>query len=147
MVGIPDNESLFSLLGTTYGGDGVTNFGLPDLRSRIPIHAGSGLGLTKRITGYHLGQETVALAENMLPTHNHNLQVTYETATAQSPEAALLATTEKPFYSSSEQNVSLADASIQPSGGSDSPNPHYNMQPYLPVSFIIAFKGVYPSRN
>jgi microcystin-dependent protein len=152
LLPISENETLFNLIGTTYGGDGQSTFALPDLRSRIPIHVGSGFTLAQ-----NGGQETVTLTTSQLPAHNHLVQ----TATASqggaksTPGGNVIADenlpsgiTPQPFiytpYANDANQRTLGSKSIQSAGGSQ---PHDNMVPFLVVSFIISLFGVFPSQN
>jgi len=139
---INQNQSLFSLLGTTYGGDGRTSFGLPDLRGRTPIHAGSGPGVPHPL-GHRSGVESVVLSQGELPAHRHAYNATCEVATSTDPADAKLAPTAFPAYRGNANTSALHPASIVETGGGA---PHNNMQPYLAVNFVIALQGVFPSR-
>lgn len=144
LLAISQNDALFSLFGTTYGGDGRTTFGLPDLRGRIPIHAGQGPGLSERRLGARGGEEEVALTVNQLPGHNHRLQASSQTGMDALPESRVLAQSESPFYGVDEPIAPMSNQGISSTGGSQ---PHTNVMPYLCVHFIIALFGVYPSRH
>jgi microcystin-dependent protein len=138
LLPINQNQALFSLLGTTFGGNGQTNFALPDLRDRVPIHVGSGHTLGERA-----GEtaHTLSLAE--LPQHVHVLQGTSENGTALTPAGNLLARTTNFMYHAPDINVKAASAaSVGSVGGSQA---HQNMQPFLTISFCIALEGIYPS--
>jgi microcystin-dependent protein len=145
LLAISQNDALFSLLGTIYGGDGRTTFGLPDLRGRIPIHAGSGPGLTPRSLGSRSGNEKVTLTEAQIPRHNHRLRAVQSRANSGDPQGALLAAADADVYASSGSLTNLAGDSIADSPGSG--QSHDNIQPFLCVNFIIALVGVFPSRN
>lgn len=141
LLPISENETLFNLIGTTYGGDGQSTFGLPDLRGRLPIHFGNGFILAE--TG---GVEEVTLTTNQIPSHNHGMGAT-ESGNSLSPKSALPATVSSSqsganVYNPSAANTPLVPASILPTGGSQ---PHSNFQPYLCVDFIISLFGIYPS--
>ncbi|RYG92740.1 phage tail protein [Loktanella sp. IMCC34160] len=145
LLPIASYNALFSILGTTYGGDGRTTFGLPDLRGRVPCHAGSGPGLTPRQIGQRFGEEHVTLTEANMPNHTHAL-MTSTTGTpgprdqaggSLGPAQIYVAGTETP-------NTALNPRSIGAAGGSTS---HDNMQPTLCINYIIALEGVYPSRS
>ena len=148
LLPINQNTALFSILGTTYGGDGRTTFGLPDLRGRIPMHPGHGPGLSQRRLGERAGQESVTLSESQMPVHAHSAQGTQETADSNSPMNALWATTQgngkKLYDGSPTPNAAMNPGAIGNSGGGQG---HENKQPYLCVNFIIALQGVFPSRN
>lgn len=144
ILSIAQNTALFSLLGTTYGGDGRTTFGLPDLRGRIPIHVGTGPGLSNRRWGEKSGQESVTLTTQQLPSHQHTQQGTDSEATSANPTDGLAAKAQNVTYHSLDSPVDMNAASSQGVGGGQ---PHTNMQPYLCVNFVIALFGVFPSRN
>ncbi len=150
ILSISQHTALFSLLGTTYGGDGRTTFGLPDLRGRTPIHAGTGPGLTQKRLGQKGGTETVTLTSQQMPSHKHALKATVMTATTTIAQDAMLATTpENPtgvqtYSSDSSDQVIMKDESIETSGGNQ---PHSNMPPYNTINYIIALTGIFPSRN
>lgn len=155
LLSIAQNTALFSLLGTNYGGDGVSTFGLPDLRGRLPIHQGQGPGLSSYIVGQVGGQEAVTLITSELPAHTHGLQAVSSAGTTNLPSGAYLApgpstgsgpnaTSLNTYTATTTPLVSLNAASIQAAGGGQ---PHNNIQPYLCVTYIIAMQGVFPSRN
>ena len=141
---IAQNAALFSLLGTTYGGNGVTTFGLPNLQSRVPMHAGQGSGLGSRMLGELGGEESHTLIITEMPSHQHALAAT-AAAPSGGPTNALLATptATKPYRAGASQTTPLGSMTAV-NGGSQ---PHPNMQPYLTVNFAIALQGVFPSRN
>lgn len=144
ILAIAQNVALFSLLGTTYGGDGRTTFGLPDLRGRIPVHVGNGPGLSGRSWGQRGGQENVTLATQQLPSHQHTQRGTDSDATSADPTDGLAAKAQNVTYNSTGSPVDMNAASSQGAGGGQ---PHTNMQPYLCVNFIIALVGIFPPRN
>jgi len=146
LLAISSNDALFSLLGTIYGGDGRQTFGLPDLRGRVPIHMGSGPGLTPRQIGQRSGRETVTLVTGQLPAHNHGpVKGTGDAATTRSPSDAIFAeTAPQDIYRDDEINTTLAPQSVSSVGGGQF---HDNMGPYQCVNFIIALYGIYPSRS
>jgi microcystin-dependent protein len=145
LIAISQNTALFSLLGTTYGGDGRTTFALPDLRGRVPLHAGNGPGLSNYPLGQRGGVEQVALSIEQMPNHSHTLMAASVPADALSPADRTLATPEEtPIYSASEPNVVLAKTAIAPTGSSQ---PHENRPPYLTVNYIIALFGIFPTRS
>jgi microcystin-dependent protein len=139
---IAQNTALFSLLGTTYGGNGTTTFALPDLRGRVPIHAGQGPGLSPYTLGQVGGAEQVTLLANQMPAHNHSLSATNAEASLTLPGGQLLAQSREVTYGSGAP-VAMNPQSIGQAGGSQ---PHENRQPYLTINFIIALEGIYPSR-
>ena len=146
LLAISQNSALFSLLGTNYGGDGRTTFGLPDLRGRLPIHAGAGPGLTNRNIGVKAGQETVQVSPAQLPSHDHgNMQASADVATGRNPgDQVLSETLTTTPYIQDNQTVSLNGASLTSLGGDQS---HTNLMPFLCVNFIISLTGLFPSRD
>ncbi len=139
---IAQNTALFSILGTTYGGNGQTTFALPDLRSRVPIHPGQGPGLSPYSLGQQGGVETVTLTTNQMPAHNHSLVANNTAPNDNLPNGNALA--DSTIYTSAAPNAQMNAASIGIAGGSQ---PHPNIQPYTCVNFIIAIQGIFPSRN
>ncbi|MEP7148790.1 MAG: tail fiber protein [Acidobacteriota bacterium] len=137
LLPISENDTLFNLIGTTYGGDGQSTFGLPDLRGRLPIHFGSGFILAE--TG---GAEAVTLTVNQLPIHNHVMMATNDIPTQQSPADNLTGQAAAKFYRAGIPSVLLNAGSVGAAGGTQ---PHANFQPYLCVSFIISLFGIFPS--
>ncbi len=145
LLAVSKNDALFSLLGTIYGGDGRTTFGLPDLRGRIPIHAGTGPGLSARRLGAKSGSEKETLTTNQLATHTHDWNANKEDATGAAPQGKVLAkAVGLRFWEPAGQNASLASSTIDNTGGSRS---HTNLMPTLCIHFIIALFGIYPSRH
>ncbi len=142
LLPIAQNTALFSLIGTTYGGDGRTTTGLPDFEGRAPVHAGSGPGLTSRRLGEKAGVESVGLTESQMPGHTHQLVGTEEDIDGTSPVGSYLATGND-LYSATDGST-LAGAALPNVGGTQA---HNNMQPYLALNFIIALTGLYPSRG
>ncbi len=144
LLPLSQNTALFSLLGTTYGGNGKSNFALPDLQGRAPMHPGQGPGLSLHDLGETGGSETVSLLESEIPSHNHRLNTVNDIGTSPSPANVYLA--QAPAYNSSPSggSVQLNVAALSPSGGDQ---PHNNMQPYLTFYFCIALQGVYPPRG
>ena len=137
--------SQFSLVGTTYGGDGVTTFALPDLRGRVPVHQGQGQATSNRIIGEQAGSENVTLIGAQMAAHNHALSGTTSIGNESGPAGNVLAQSSVASgYINDTPDTSLAAASIATTGGSQ---PHENMGPYLAVSFIIALEGIFPSQN
>lgn len=138
LVPVSQNTALFSLVGTTYGGDGRTTFALPDLRGRSPVHPGQGPGLSDRRLGQKGGAENVTLAVHQMPAHQHVIQ------------GKVLGTGQRgtPVYGNDSPGVELGtgplDATAESAGGSQ---PHDNMPPFLCVNFIIAMVGIFPSRG
>ncbi|MCD4718404.1 MAG: tail fiber protein [Desulfobacula sp.] len=145
LLPIASNTALFSLIGTTYGGDGRTTTGLPDLQGRAVMHAGRGPGLTDRRLGQRGGVEAVTLSEAQIPSHTHTLRAYTGRGNRDTPERNVLAYHPRnKQYSSAAPDVSMNTGSISRTGGSQS---HENMSPYLTVNYCIALVGIYPSRN
>jgi microcystin-dependent protein len=134
---ISEDETLFNLIGTTYGGDGQSTFALPDLRGRVPLHAGSGYTLGE--TG---GVETVTLTTNQIPAHGHQLVASANIATLSSPVEALTGETASKLYRVPGPTAVMDANMITPAGGSQ---PHDNTQPYLAINYIISLFGVFPT--
>lgn len=145
LLPIVQNTALFSLLGTTYGGDGRTNFALPDLQGRAPMAPGQGPGLSLYDLGQPTGTETVSLLESEMPAHAHVLQGTTDTAVTNDPSSAYLA---RPLGRGSNlySPATAGAVPMQPTALAGSTLPHNNMQPYLALSFCIALQGVFPPR-
>jgi microcystin-dependent protein len=137
LLPINQNQALFALLGTTYGGNGQTNFALPDLRGRVPIHAGSGHPL-----GEKAGQETHTITQQELPQHNHFVKVV--NANAGTGPAGNFFAAANNAYQPAPANTTLAPSTITNVGGSQ---PHANQQPFLTLSFAIALQGIFPSQS
>ena len=144
LLAVSQNDALFSLLGTIYGGDGRTTFGVPDLRGRIPIHAGTGPGLSPRRLGAKSGEEKVTLTVNQMPSHGHPLQATTSTATQRQPVGSAVATSIGQVYTEILDFQNMSSEAISHVGGSRS---HTNLMPFLCINFIIALVGIYPSRH
>lgn len=140
LMPINQNQALFSLLGTTYGGDGRVNFGLPNLQGNVPIHMGSGHTLGERG-----GEQAHTLSISELPTHVHSAVAASTTGTQPIPTNGFLAQESRKPYGAPDNNlVALNPASIGNVGGSQ---PHLNMQPFLTLNFCIALQGIFPSQN
>lgn len=140
---LSQNTALFSLLGTTYGGNGNSNFALPDLQGRAPMHPGQGPGLSLHDLGETGGSETVTLLQSEIPVHTHSLHVVADdNGLSDAPQGALPA--RAPIYASTGATVSMAPQVIAPVGGDQ---PHNNLQPYLTFYFNIALQGVFPPRT
>jgi microcystin-dependent protein len=145
LLAVSQNDALFSLFGTIYGGDGRTTFGLPDMRGRVPIHAGSGPGLTPRQIGRKGGAENVTLTVNELPSHTHPLQGATTGLLGVDPAGSLPGQTSVDLYADNLHSpVNLHNDAVTPVGGSQR---HTNLSPFLAVNFIVALFGVYPSRT
>jgi len=139
------NTALFSLLGTTYGGDGKSNFALPDLQGRAPMHPGQGPGLSLHDLGETGGSETVTLLESEIPAHSHGFMAANAPANSKTPAGNSIARGSANTYLAPPQPlVSMADQAIAPAGGDQ---PHNNLQPYLTFYFNIALQGVFPPRT
>jgi microcystin-dependent protein len=144
LLAISGNEALFSLLGTTYGGDGQTMFALPDLRGRAVIAAGQGADLTPRALGETGGQEQVTLGPDQLPAHSHPLMATTGRAGSKSPAGAAIAMTKKKAYLSALPDVAMEPASIGSTGAGE---PVPTVPPFLAMTVCIARLGIYPAQN
>ena len=142
---IEDNQALYSLIGITYGGDGRTNFALPDLRGRLPLHQGTGTGLSPRPLGNKSGTETVTLSMDQMPEHSHPTNAVSANATSKSPIGNMLSIPPTQFYNDGvEANIVELPARTIAEAGSGVP--HTNMMPSLCINFIIATAGAYPPR-
>jgi microcystin-dependent protein len=139
LLPINQNQALFSLLGTTYGGDGRVNFGLPNLQGRAPIHMGSGHTLGERG-----GEQGHTLSISELPTHTHVMNGTSTTGTLNTTTGDVLGVSQTPIYTSPQSLTSLNPASVTNVGGSQA---HLNMQPFLVLTFCIALQGIFPSQT
>lgn len=147
-IPVSQNTALFSILGTTYGGDGRTTFGVPNLQGRAPMHVGTGPGLSTRRLGQKGGGTTVGLNSTNLPAHNHSLTAQnpgFGVATT-APAGNYLAspTTGGTAYGANASPVGMSASSLTNTGGTV---PHNNMQPYLVMSFVVCLVGLYPSRS
>jgi microcystin-dependent protein len=149
LLPIAENTALFSLIGTTYGGDGRSTLGLPNLQGRVPMHPGQGPGLTSRRLGEKVGTETVSLTEAQIPSHNHTMTVTKNNSTTNIPEGLYPAKhqDEEKGYMYKENPVLNAEFSSSAVGITGASQEHITSQPYLTVSFCIALEGLYPSRS
>jgi microcystin-dependent protein len=145
LLPLSQNTALFSLLGTTYGGNGKSNFALPDLQGRAPMHPGQGPGLSLHDLGETGGSETVTLLESEIPSHSHGLQASQADALEPSPGGQQFATgIGVGYYAVPGALVSMAANALAPAGGDQ---PHNNLQPYLTFYFNIALQGVFPPRT
>ena len=146
LLAVSQNDALFSLLGTTYGGDGRTTFGLPDLRGRAPVHFGNGPGLANVSLGQGFGAETATLTANQLPAHSHTLQGSTNPATQSDPTSNVLGSPQGDniYTAAGGTQVAMHADSIGNTGGNQS---HQNMQPSIGINCIISLTGTFPSRN
>jgi len=144
LLAVSQNDALFSLLGTIYGGDGRTTFGLPDMRGRLPLHAGTGPGLSPRRLGAKGGAEKVTLTVNQMPSHTHRLKGATALAGEETPEGNVTGQAETLLYGREATFANMAASSISGVGGSRS---HTNLMPFLCINLIIALVGIYPSRH
>lgn len=149
LLSIAENEALFTLIGTTYGGDGQTTFAVPDLRGRLPIHQGQGPGLTNRIIGELSGTESVTLITSQMPAHTHTVIATSAAATATAPGPTVMPGTVSgdTMYATDITGLTgipAAPQSVTNGGGSQ---PHENCMPTLTVQYCIAVAGIYPSQG
>lgn len=145
LLPISQNTALFSLLGTTYGGDGKSNFALPDMQGNAPMHPGQGPGLSLHDLGEMGGSDTVTLLQSEIPAHSHALMTSVADATSRLPGGQLLATgIGISQYAMPAALTQLNPNAISPAGGGQ---PHNNMQPYLTLNFNIALQGVFPPRT
>ena len=152
LLPISENEPLFQLLGTTYGGDGQDTFALPNLQSRVPIHQGTNAGITYEL-GEAAGVEDVTLTINQIPSHNHAVQVATSAGDRNTPAVDTVVSTEgesvasrAPVYAAyaNVNQITLAGQTVGSAGGSQ---PHSNIQPILAINFIISLFGVFPSQT
>ncbi len=149
LLPIAQNTALFSILGTTYGGNGTTNFGLPNLQGRAPMHFGQGPGLSLRSLGETGGQQNVTLTGNQIASHQHLAMADTGSGTTPSPSGATWATVSSgrgsaPLYVPAPPNVTMNPNALGQTGGNQ---PHNNMPPYLAITFIIGLQGIFPARN
>jgi microcystin-dependent protein len=145
LLPLSQNTALFSLLGTTYGGDGKSNFALPDLQGRAPMHPGQGPGLSLHDLGETGGSETVTLLESEIPSHSHAMKASQADGTTRIVAGQLPATgIGVSIYGATPTTAQLSPSMLAPAGGDQ---PHNNLQPYLTFYFNIALQGVYPPRT
>lgn len=150
LLNVSDYEVLFSLLGTTYGGDGKNTFGLPDLRGRLPIGQGQGPGLSARALGQYGGSEQVAVTNRETPVHTHTLANVATAGTTNIPTGNVWASggtlkSYSPVSATTPIDANMSAAILSSSVGGN--QPHNNMMPSLAINFIISLNGVYPSQN
>jgi microcystin-dependent protein len=143
LMPLSQNTALFSLLGTTYGGDGKSTFALPDLEGRAPMHPGQGPGLSLHDLGETGGSETVTLLESEIPAHSHTLRAVEDDGAFLTPVGMFLAAGNS-MYVNGNPNTMMAPQALSPAGGDQ---PHNNMMPYLTFYFCIALQGVFPPRG
>ncbi|MBX3120520.1 MAG: phage tail protein [Fimbriimonadaceae bacterium] len=148
LLPIAQNDALFALIGTIYGGNGQTTFALPDFRGRVAVSHGQGPGLSNYLLGQASGSEGITLSTNQIPTHNHTMAVSSNTATTSDPRNGVFA---KPNVNprmqnlyGSPANVAMEGDTIGAAGGSQ---PHENRQPFLSLLYVIALQGIFPSQN
>lgn len=146
LLPISQNTALFSLIGTTYGGDGRTTTALPNLQGRVPVHPGQGPGLSLRSLGESGGSENVTLTEGEIPNHSHALSAVSDPGDLSDPTGRSLARSSgaSAWRSDAAAPVPMDANAVAPAGGSQ---PHNNLMPYLALSFIIALEGIYPPRG
>lgn len=146
LLPLSQNTALFSLLGTTYGGNGQSNFALPDLQGRAPMHPGQGPGLSLHDLGETGGSETVSLLESEIPSHSHQIRGVSEEANSNTPSinSTFAVSAKANVYAAQNTNVAMSPNTLAPAGGDQ---PHNNMMPYLTFYFNIALQGVYPPRT
>lgn len=145
LIAIQANPALFSLLGTTYGGNGTTNFALPNLQGRVALHMGQGPGLSNRDLGEISGEESHTLISSEIPSHNHNLAAYSGVGNSDSPGNNVAAVNNEGIQEYSNQNpdTTMAAGTVGSYGGGQA---HNNMQPYLVLNYCIAYQGIFPSR-
>lgn len=141
---ISENDALFTLLGTTYGGDGQSTFNLPNLQSRVPMHNGTGPDGATYQLAEAAGTESVTLTTQQIPIHTHQLLASNTTAGTQTPGGNVAAQGAGQIYTSADSPIQMAPNSVSPDGGSQ---PHENLQPYLVINFIISLFGRFPSQT
>lgn len=145
LLPIADYDTLFNLIGTTYGGDGQSTFALPDLRGRVPVHQGTGTTGVTYVIGESAGVEEVTLTTQQIPSHTHPMLASNSIGNSANPEGAVLAESSvASLFQAGTPSTPMATQSITSTGGSQ---PHSNLQPYLCVDFIISLFGIYPSQT
>ena len=142
ILSIAENDVLFNLIGTTYGGDGVNTFAIPDLRGRVPVHQGQGPGLSAYAMGQQGGQANVTLTSNQLPVHSHQLNCSDAAGGSSAQGQYFGSPSSSALYTTTPGTAVMGDI-VDPSGGSQ---PH-DMQPYQTILYIIATDGIYPSQS
>ncbi len=150
LLSIEVNPALYSILGTNFGGDGISTFGLPDLRGRVPVHPGNGVGLSKRTLGETGGSESIELQITEIPEHNHvvsstiNMPIIYEKPSAKGNIDYMITTGSQITQSEQIPEVSTSLYNTEKTGKN---MPHNNMQPFQCINYIIALQGIYPART
>jgi microcystin-dependent protein len=139
LLPISENDVLFTLIGTTYGGDGESTFALPDLRGRLPMHQGNGL-----VQGETGGVEDVTLTTAQIPGHTHALSASTSSGTTTNPGTSVVASPPSSLYIQDAPSATMSPQAIAPAGGSQ---PHTNLSPYLCVNFIISLFGIFPTQT
>ena len=149
LLSIAEYEVLFTLIGTTYGGDGQSTFAVPDLRGRLPIHQGQGPGLSNYVIGQVAGTETVTLISTQMPAHTHTMVATAAASTALTPGTGLLPGTVSGdiFYATDLTGATAAPMAAQSTTVAGGSQPHDNTMPTLTVQYCIAWAGIYPQQN
>ena len=150
LLSINENTALFSLLGTTYGGDGRVSFGLPEMRGRLPLHHGIGPGLSSRPLGARFGAENVSLSSNQMPSHSHSYYASTDIANSPNPGNDVLASQDDgdtPYATAPAEPANLQDMNSQTLSMAGGSQPHSNMMPFQAISFIICLFGIYPPRQ
>lgn len=145
LMAISQFPDLYKLIGITYGGDGVQSFQLPDMRGRIPVHAGTGTGLSPRTLGDQVGEGTATISGAQMPVHTHSWEASTDAGTATAPQNATLATTVSNTYNT--QPARLAEMSASMVGQAGDQQPHNNMMPSVGIRFIICLFGDQPSQT
>ena len=140
LIPISENDALFTLIGTTYGGDGQETFALPNLQSRVPMHAGTQAGITYQLAEA-AGVESVTLTTQQIPIHTHAFLASNTTASSQLPGGNVAAQGAGQIYTAASSPIQLTPQQVSPDGGSQ---PHENLQPYLCINFIISMFGIFP---
>ena len=146
LMPISENDALFTLIGTTYGGDGQETFGVPDLQGRAPMHAGQGPGITQNyVLGEQAGVESVTLSTQQIPIHNHAVVASTNVASSTTASGNITASSNQlKIYDQGGTSKLFANNTLTPVGGSQ---PHENLQPYLCISFILSLFGVFPTQS
>jgi microcystin-dependent protein len=149
LLPISEYDALFALIGTTYGGDGQVTFGVPDLRGRLPIHQGTGPGLSTYVIGQKAGTETVTVLPTQMPAHTHAMLATTATATSLTPGPSLLpgAVSGDSFYATDLTGAAAIAMSAQSTSSAGGSQPHDNTMPTLTVQYCIATQGIFPSQS